>query len=114
VKAGVKSTALLFGRHVKKFLAVFAGIMVACLTAAGILNGQSVLYFTVAVGGSAFYFISQLQSLDVDDPNSCLSAVRSPNSSLSTHLLSLRQFESNAFNLGKVIWAGIFIDYLFG
>jgi 4-hydroxybenzoate polyprenyltransferase len=83
VKAGVKSTALLFGRHVKKFLAVFAGIMVACLTSAGVLNGQGVPYFTVAVGGTAYYFVSQLQNLDVDDPNGCLSAVRGPNSSLS-------------------------------
>ncbi|KAH9980888.1 UbiA prenyltransferase family [Lactifluus volemus] len=97
VKAGVKSTALLFGRHVKKFLAVFAGIMVACLTSAGVLNGQGIPYFTVAVGGTAYYFVSQLQNLDVDDPNGCLSA-----------------FESNAFYLGRVIWAGIFIDYLFG
>jgi 4-hydroxybenzoate polyprenyltransferase len=100
VKAGVKSTALLFGRHVKKFLAVFAGIMVACLAAAGVLNGQGVLYFTVAVGGAAFYFISQLQNLDVDDPNSCLSAVRSPKSSLSTAFAESKTVRIECFQSG--------------
>jgi 4-hydroxybenzoate polyprenyltransferase len=76
VKAGVKSTALLFGEHVKQFLAIFAGLLVACLTVAGILNGQGVPYFVLTVGGAAFHLMFQLRNLDINDVNICLVVVR--------------------------------------
>ena len=59
-------------------LAVFAGLLVACLTAAGILNGQGVPYFILTVGAAASYLIMQLRNLDIDDPKSCFIAVRNP------------------------------------
>ncbi len=76
VQAGVKSTALLFGAHVKKILAVFAASLVACLAVAGLLNGQGIPYFMLTVGGAAAHIMMQLRNLDVDDPNSCLHVVR--------------------------------------
>lgn len=83
MQAGVKSTAILFGEHVKAILAAFAGLLVACLTAAGVLNGQGVPYFVLTVGGVASYLVVQLLNLDVDDPKSCFTAVSSPSSLLS-------------------------------
>lgn len=50
VKAGVKSTALLFGAHVKKILAVFAMSFVTCLAVAGALNNQGVPYLLSPLG----------------------------------------------------------------
>ncbi|KAI0245150.1 prenyltransferase [Lactifluus subvellereus] len=97
LQAGVKSTAILFGEYVKTILALFAGLLVACLTAAGVLNGQGVPYFALTVGGTAFYLIVQLLKLDVDDPKSCFKA-----------------FESNGYTLGGIVWGGLFVDYLLG
>ncbi|KAI0247023.1 UbiA prenyltransferase family, partial [Lactifluus subvellereus] len=97
VQAGVKSTAILFGEYVKTILALFAGLLVACLAAAGVLNGQGVPYFALTVGGTASYLIVQLLKLDVDDPKSCFKA-----------------FESNGFTLGGIVWGGLFVDYLLG
>ncbi|KAH8983733.1 4-hydroxybenzoate polyprenyl transferase [Lactarius akahatsu] len=97
VQAGVKSTALLFGNHVKKVLAVFAGIFVACLAMAGVMNNQGIPYFILTVGGAAVHLTLQLQNLDVDDPKSCL-----------------REFESNGFAFGGIVWSGLFVDYVLG
>ncbi|KAH9051797.1 4-hydroxybenzoate polyprenyl transferase [Lactarius vividus] len=97
VQAGVKSTALLFGNHVKKFLAVFAGIFVACLATAGVMNNQGIPYFILTVGGAAVHLTQQLRNLDVDDPKSCL-----------------REFESNGFAFGGIVWSGLFVDYVLG
>lgn len=76
VKAGVKSTALLFGVHVKKALAILAGSLVTCLAVAGALNNQGIPFFILAVGGAATHLDMQIRNLDVDDPKSCLDAVR--------------------------------------
>src|SRR6266404_3204524 len=78
VQAGVKSTALLFGTHVKKILGVFAASLVVCLVVAGLLNDQGVPYFILTIGGAATYLTIQLRNLDVDDPKGCLEAVRLP------------------------------------
>ncbi|KAH9066140.1 4-hydroxybenzoate polyprenyl transferase [Lactarius vividus] len=97
VQAGVKSTALLFGAHVKKILAVFAGLLVTCLAAAGALNNQGIPYFILTVGGASAHLTIQLRNLDVDDPKSCLDI-----------------FESNGFTLGEIVWGGLFVDYVLG
>ena len=76
MKAGVKSTALLFGAHVKEALAVFAGSIVTCLAVAGALNNQGIPFFVLTVGGAATHFNIQIRNLNVDDPKSCLDAVR--------------------------------------
>ncbi|KAH9980819.1 4-hydroxybenzoate polyprenyl transferase [Lactifluus volemus] len=84
LKAGVKSTAILFGDHVKTILAFFAVLLLVALTAAGVLNGQGMPYFAVT-----------LRNLDVDDTKSCF-----------------HMFEANAWTLGEIVWAGLFADYL--
>jgi 4-hydroxybenzoate polyprenyltransferase len=76
LKAGVKSTAILFGDHVKTILAFFAVLLLVALTAAGVLNGQGMPYFAVTVGGAALHLIFQLRNLDVDDTKSCFHMVR--------------------------------------
>ena len=87
VQAGVKSTALLFGAHVKRILAVFAVSLVTCLAVAGALNNQGIPYFILTVGGAAAHLTMQLRNLDVDDPKSCLNAVRCPLSVVQRNVL---------------------------
>ncbi|KAI0058247.1 4-hydroxybenzoate polyprenyl transferase [Artomyces pyxidatus] len=96
VKAGVKSTALLFGQHIKLVLAGFASLLVACLATAGYLNHQGAPFFLLGAGGAALHLFSQLRFVDVDNVKSCLVA-----------------FEANGFTFGGVVWFGLFCDYLF-
>jgi 4-hydroxybenzoate polyprenyltransferase len=70
-KAGVKSTALLFGDNVREFLVIFATIFVASLAAAGNLNEQSTVYYVVACGGAMVYFVWQFATWNVNDPVDC-------------------------------------------
>ncbi|KAI0056633.1 UbiA prenyltransferase [Artomyces pyxidatus] len=94
VKAGVKSTAFLFGEHVKVVLAGFAVLFVACLAAAGYLNGQGTSFYLLSVGGAAVHLLKQMSGVDVDDVRSCLMA-----------------FNSNGWAFGGIVWFGLFADY---
>ncbi|ESK96158.1 4-hydroxybenzoate octaprenyltransferase [Moniliophthora roreri MCA 2997] len=96
VKAGVKSTALLFGQHARPMLSLFSSLMVSCLAIAGIFNRQAAWFLVVSVGGGALHFFYQIFSVNTESPQSCL-----------------KFFESNAWQLGGIIWAGLFLDYLF-
>lgn len=69
--AGVKSTALFFGEHVKAALAIFGAIFILMLALVGIANKHGPSYFLVSVGGSAAHIIWQLTTLDIDSPKSC-------------------------------------------
>ncbi|PSS38135.1 hypothetical protein PHLCEN_2v42 [Hermanssonia centrifuga] len=71
VKAGVKSTALLFGNYIREICAAFAAVFIACLAYAGILNGQGIGYFLISVLGSALHIIWQFYTLDFDDSSQC-------------------------------------------
>lgn len=71
VKAGVKSTALLFGNYIREICAAFAAVFIACLAYAGILNGQGIGYFLISVLGSALHIIWQFYTLDFDDSAQC-------------------------------------------
>ncbi|KAF7342096.1 4-hydroxybenzoate polyprenyltransferase, mitochondrial [Mycena venus] len=95
VKAGVKSTALLFGNSIKLVLAFFASVMMSGLIGAGILNGHQLPYFMLSVGGGSVYLAVQLYAVDTDSPKSCWAA-----------------FHRNGFNLGALIWAGFLADYI--
>ncbi|KAJ6588592.1 4-hydroxybenzoate polyprenyl transferase [Mycena capillaripes] len=95
VKAGVKSTALLFGNSIKLVLALFASIMMSGLILAGILNNHQLPYFVVSVGGGSVYLAVQLYAVDTDSPKSCWAA-----------------FHRNGFNLGALIWVGFLADYI--
>lgn len=67
MKAGVKSTALLFGKHVRVVLTAFAAAFVLCMIYAGVLNDQGWAYFVVSCGGVGAHLSWQLLSWDVDE-----------------------------------------------
>ncbi|KAG6910305.1 hypothetical protein DXG01_011702 [Tephrocybe rancida] len=95
VAAGIKSTALLFGSHVKQILAIFGTIFMTALTISGIMSDQSLPFFVVSVFGGALHLTWQLYTVDVDSPGSCW-----------------RTFEANGFYFGAVVEAGLALDYL--
>ena len=68
VHAGVKSTALLFGSHVRPILVGFALAFGALLLCAGVANGQGPGYFLVSCGGGAAHFVWQFATWTVDVP----------------------------------------------
>lgn len=94
VKAGVKSTALLFADWVKPILTVFATVFVATLTYAGMSTGHGWTYFALSVGGCAAHLVWQLLTLDVDSPEDCWS-----------------KFNSNGY-LGYIVTIGLLVDSL--
>lgn len=96
VNAGVKSTALLFGTHVKTILAVFGFIVISALALSGAMNNQSFPFLVVSVVGGAIHLAWQLYLVDVDSPTSCW-----------------RTFDANGFYFGAVVEAGLLWDYLF-
>ncbi len=48
LKAGIKSTAVLFASRTRLVIALFGIILVSALYAAGVLNNQGYAYFVVA------------------------------------------------------------------
>lgn len=70
-RAGVKSTALLFGDHVRAVLVVFAVAFVATLTTAGVMNNQGPMYFVITCGGAAAHFGWQFLTWEVDNAKDC-------------------------------------------
>ncbi|KAI0042963.1 4-hydroxybenzoate polyprenyl transferase [Auriscalpium vulgare] len=95
LKAGAKSTALLFGANVKAALICCASIFVGCLAAAGFLNGHGIPFYCIAVVGATIHLAVQVKTLNVDDHQSCVT-----------------MFESNAWSLGAVVWVGLLTDYM--
>ena len=73
---GVKSTALKLGRATRAWLAVFYGLFVAALVAAGILAGLGVA-FHVGVAAASAHLAWQVARVDIDDPASCLAVFKS-------------------------------------
>lgn len=76
VKAGVKSTALLFGAYTKPILFLFGSLLVGSWLYCGIANGSHVCYFVSTVVGGAFLLLKQMWHVDLDAPKSCLETVR--------------------------------------
>ncbi|KAF8077624.1 UbiA prenyltransferase family [Lyophyllum atratum] len=94
IKAGVKSTALLFGTYVREILAVFAVLFVAAMVYTGILNEHGWPYYVIAVGGTSLHLTWQLATLKPDVAADCMA-----------------KFKANT-NLGYIAWAGMLADYL--
>jgi 4-hydroxybenzoate polyprenyltransferase len=69
--AGVGSTALLFGRRSRPFLAACYGATLALLALAGGLAGLGWPFFAVLVP-AAWLLARQVAALDIDDPARCL------------------------------------------
>ena len=75
-KAGVKSITLILQNRVKIALSVFATVLVSSWVICGVLTGCGMIYFLVTVVGGGFTLAYDLFSVDLDDPKSCLHAVR--------------------------------------
>ena len=73
---GVKSTALLFGRQTKAWLAFFFAGTIALLIAAGIVAGAAWPFYA-ALAAAALHFVWQVATLDPDDPVDCLAKMNS-------------------------------------
>lgn len=86
VKAGVKSTAVLFGDHVRVIVASFASIFVSFLCVSGLLNGNGFWYFVLSCGGTACHLMWQLATWDVSNARSC--AVRFKVCNLTPYLIN--------------------------
>ncbi|KIJ28566.1 hypothetical protein M422DRAFT_76831 [Sphaerobolus stellatus SS14] len=95
IKAGIKSTAVLFASWTRPILGVFCGGIIGLLTLAGSLNGQGPAYFSISVAGTAFLFIWQLTTWNPEDPKS-----------------SFARFDMNGRWIGGVIASGLIVDYL--
>jgi 4-hydroxybenzoate polyprenyltransferase len=68
---GVKSTALLFGRQTRTWLAGFYAGTTALLVAAGI-SVEAAWPFYAALSAAALHFVWQVATIDLDDPKDCL------------------------------------------
>jgi 4-hydroxybenzoate polyprenyltransferase len=76
VKAGVKSTALLFAAHAKPILAIFGSILIISLIGCGLVNNSGIAYYAISVASAAFLLGRELYQVDLDDPKSCWGTVR--------------------------------------
>ncbi len=73
---GIKSTALLFGEHTKPMLALFYGIAVVLIAAAGFAAGAGVIFW-LFLGAFAGHLGWQTARLDIADPDRCLALFKS-------------------------------------
>jgi 4-hydroxybenzoate polyprenyltransferase len=73
---GIKSTALLFGARTKPMLALFYGLAVVLIGAAGFSAGGS-LIFALGLAAFAAHLCWQIVRLDTADPDNCLKVFKS-------------------------------------
>ena len=73
---GIKSTALLFGARTKPMLALFYGLAVILLAAAGFAAGAGIV-FAVGLLAFAAHLCWQIIRLDIADPDNCLAVFKS-------------------------------------
>jgi 4-hydroxybenzoate polyprenyltransferase len=73
---GLKSTALKFGRATKTWLAGFYALAWLGITAAGMLAGAEIV-FLLGMGAAGAHLFWQVATLDIDDPENCLTRFRS-------------------------------------
>ncbi len=68
--AGVRSTALLFGRRTKPILSGFAALQLALLTASGAAAGMGPGYY-VGVAAMGAHLARQIYAVDLDNGPHC-------------------------------------------
>jgi 4-hydroxybenzoate polyprenyltransferase len=73
---GIKSTALLFGERTKPMLALFYGLAVILLGAAGFSAGAG-LVFALGLAAFAAHLAWQIVRLDIDAADNCLAVFKS-------------------------------------
>jgi 4-hydroxybenzoate polyprenyltransferase len=114
-KAGVKSITLILQNHVKIALGFFATALVSSWFICGVLTGSGIVYFFVTIVGGGFTLAYDLFSADLEDPKSCLRAVRLMFSATfleSSYTEISPQFQHNGFVVGPLATMGFFLDYL--
>jgi 4-hydroxybenzoate polyprenyltransferase len=93
LKIGIKSTAILFGRHDRAIIALLQMVMLGLLWSAGVLAGRGGWYWLGLVV-AALLFLYQQWLIRERDAAACFQA-----------------FLNNNY-VGMVLFAGIFLDYL--
>ena len=88
---GIKSTALLFGEQTKPMLALFYGLAVVLIGAAGI-TAHAGFVFAIGLAAFAAHLVWQIRRLDIADPDNCL-----------------RLFKSDR-DAGLILFAGLLLD----
>ncbi len=73
---GIKSTALLFGPRTKPMLALFYGVAVILIGAAGYCAGAG-LFFMLGLFAFGAHLAWQIARLDIGDPDNCLAVFKS-------------------------------------
>jgi 4-hydroxybenzoate polyprenyltransferase len=73
---GIKSTALLFGERTKPMLALFYGLAVILIGAAG-FTAHAGIIFTLGLAAFAAHLGWQIDHLDISDPDNCLMLFKS-------------------------------------
>lgn len=71
VKAGLKSTAVLWQKRTKSVLSLLSVANVALLTTGGIFMESHAIYYLVAVGGTALVLGLMIWEVNLRDANSC-------------------------------------------
>lgn len=95
VAAGIKSTALTFGEHNKKYLSLFAAANVGSMALAGHVAGCGVPY-SIGLGLAGTHMLWQIYSVDLDDAKQCGDAFR------------------RTWWYGALVYGGITIDRVLG
>ena len=70
VRAGIRSTALLFGEHTRSVLTTFSASSMGCIALAGYLNAQGAPFF-IGTGLAAAQLARIIYRTDFDDRTSC-------------------------------------------
>ena len=108
--AGIKSTAVLFGAHVRPILIGFAIAFVALLIGAGAQNGHGAPYFVISCGGAAMHFVWMFARWTPDVPAdggkkfNVRPLPPPPCAELTNGL------QANGLT-GLIIWVGMLLDY---
>ncbi|KAI0331430.1 UbiA prenyltransferase [Cubamyces sp. BRFM 1775] len=76
VKAGVKSTAVLFGNHIRPILSTFAVLFLSSLVYVGYTTSAGPLYYAISIAGAAMCLVCQMSTLHFDDSGACWKAFK--------------------------------------
>ncbi|KIP03847.1 hypothetical protein PHLGIDRAFT_76947, partial [Phlebiopsis gigantea 11061_1 CR5-6] len=95
IKAGIKSTAVLFGEYIRPIVFTFAVGFIASLTYGGVATGAGAPYFIITVIITSVELVWQMVALDFDNGVQCWTI-----------------FKINGNLVGATVWIGTFVDYL--
>ncbi|MCG7933970.1 MAG: UbiA family prenyltransferase, partial [Candidatus Thiodiazotropha taylori] len=94
LKIGVKSTAILFGRHDNLIVGLLQGVMIGLLVLIGLMSDRGLIYF-LGIAVATMLFLYQQWLTRNRDPKACFQAF----------------LNNNRF--GLVVFVGLVLDYAF-